>query len=222
MENYIGDNINAIRGNFGLSQEQLAEIAEVSQTAVSSWECGQNVPRFSNAVKIVEALPGLKMDDIYSQTLGYARRVLRSSKSDSGQMIGYAPLYGSIAAGVPIEMIKTDDVHPAPNVLLERYPKAFFLKVKGESMNRCLPNGCYALVCPTSEVIDGSVYAVSVGGSDATVKRVRKLNNGIALQPDSNDPTFKTQVFDYSEGANETLEVIGKVVWFCVPYDFMA
>lgn len=26
MENYIGDNIHAIRGNFGLSQEQLAAI----------------------------------------------------------------------------------------------------------------------------------------------------------------------------------------------------
>lgn len=78
MENYIGDNIHAIRTNFGLSQTKLAEIAEVSQTAVSSWECGQNVPRFGNAVRIVETLPGLKMDDIYSEVLGYARRVCSS------------------------------------------------------------------------------------------------------------------------------------------------
>lgn len=82
-----------------------------------------------------------------------------------------------------------------PNALLLRYPKAFYLRVKGESMNRVLPNGSYALVCPTSEVVDGSVYAVSVGSSNATVKRVRKLNNGIALEPDSNDPTYKSQVF---------------------------
>jgi len=46
MENYIGDNIHAIRGNFGLSQEQLAAIAEVSQTSVSAWECGQTIPLF--------------------------------------------------------------------------------------------------------------------------------------------------------------------------------
>ena len=98
--------------------------------------------------------------------------------------------------------------------------RAFYLRVKGESMNRVLPNGSYALVCPTSEVVDGSVYAVSVGSSNATVKRVRKLNNGIALEPDSNDPTYKSQVFDYGDGERETLSVIGRVVWFCVPYDY--
>ena len=41
MENYIGDNIHAIRGNFGLSQEQLAAIAEVSQTSVSPGNAGR-------------------------------------------------------------------------------------------------------------------------------------------------------------------------------------
>ena len=64
------------------------------------------------------------------------------------------------------------------------------------------------------------MYAVSVGSSNATVKRVRKLNNGIALEPDSNDPTYKSQVFDYADGERETLSVIGRVVWFCVPYDY--
>lgn len=220
MENYIGNNIHAIRTNFGLSQTQLAEIAEVSQTAVSSWECGQNIPRFGNAVRIVETLPGLKMDDVYSEVLGYARRVLQHAKSESGALFGYAPLYGSIAAGAPLEMLEINEVHPVPNALLERYPKSFYLKVKGESMNKCLPNGSYALVYPTSEVVDGAIYAVSVGSSEATVKRVRKLNNGVSLVPESNDPTFKPQIFDYAEGNSETLSVIGRVVWFCMPFDF--
>ena len=197
MENYIGDNIHAIRGNFGLSQEQLAAIAEVSQTSVSAWECGQTIPRFSNAVRIIESLPGLTMDDIYSQVLGYARRVLQQAQPDSGSSFGFVPLYGSIAAGAPIEMLQIEEIHPVPNTLLLRYPKAFYLRVKGESMNRVLPNGSYALV-----------------------KRVRKLNNGIALEPDSNDPTYKPQVFDYGDGERETLSVIGRVVWFCVPYDY--
>ena len=46
MENYIGDNIHAIRGNFGLSQEQLAAIAEVSQTSVSAWGMRADYPAF--------------------------------------------------------------------------------------------------------------------------------------------------------------------------------
>ena len=160
------------------------------------------------------------MDDIYSEVLGYARRVLQQPSHESGALFGYAPLYGSIAAGAPLEMLETHEAHPVPLALMERYPKAFYLKVKGESMNKCLPNGSYALVCPTSEVLDGAIYAVIVGTSEATVKRVRKLNNGISLVPESNDSTFRPQVFDYSEGNNETLSLIGRVVWFCMSFDY--
>lgn len=49
MENYIGDNIHAIRGNFGLSQEQLAAIAEVSQSFRLRVGMRTDYPAFSNA-----------------------------------------------------------------------------------------------------------------------------------------------------------------------------
>lgn len=114
MENYIGDNIHAIRGNFGLSQEQLAAIAEVSQTSVSAWECGQTIPRFSNAVKIVESLPSLTMDDVYSQVLGYARRVLQQAHPESGSSFGFVPLYGSIAAGAPTRCFRSRQIILCP------------------------------------------------------------------------------------------------------------
>lgn len=117
-------------------------------------------------MKIVESLPSLTMDDVYSQVLGYARRVLQQAQPESGSSFGFVPLYGSIAAGAPIEMLQIEEIHPVPNALLLRYPKAFYLRVKGESMNRVLPNGSYALVCPTTDVVSGSVYAVSVGSSE--------------------------------------------------------
>ena len=103
---HLGIAIAALRKMRGMSQEQLAAIAEVSQTSVSAWECGQTIPRFSNAVKIVESLPSLTMDDVYSQVLGYARRVLQQAHPESGSSFGFVPLYGSIAAGAPIEMLQ--------------------------------------------------------------------------------------------------------------------
>lgn len=222
MGNYIGNNVHSIRTNYGLSQTQLAKIAKVSQTAVSSWECGQTIPRLSNAQRIVDAFADLEMDDIYSQALGYSRRVLRHTNAVPEARYLFAPLYGSIAAGEPIEMLPTNESAPIPGVLAKRYPHAFYLRISGESMNRRLPNGSLALVNPEStEVESGKVYAVCVGSSDATVKRVRKLKNGVALEPDSMDPTYKPQVFDYAEtDTDQTLSVIGRVVWFAVPYDF--
>ena len=130
-------------------------------------------------------------------------------------------LYGSIAAGTPIEMIEVDDTHPIPTEVHEKYPDAFLLKVKGESMNRVIPNGCYVLVDPCDTVdADMQPYAVCVNGFDATVKRIRTLSNGFELVPDSTDPTYKPTVYDYGEPNTETVTVIGRVVWYTLPFEW--
>ena len=87
-------------------------------------------------------------------------------------------------------------------------------------MNRVLPNGSYALVSPCS-IADstGSLYAVTVGENAATVKRVRVLENGLELQPDSDDPTFHPIVFDRADEETPTVSIIGKVVWHCPPME---
>ena len=129
--------------------------------------------------------------------------------------------YGSIAAGTPIEMLPTDDMHPIPVIVRDKYPAAFLLKVCGESMNRVLPNGCYALIDPAKTVErDGKPYAVCVNGYDATIKRVKRLANGYELAPDSYDPTYRAQVYDYGIEGTDKITVIGRVVWYCVPFDW--
>lgn len=131
------------------------------------------------------------------------------------------PLYGSIAAGTPIEMIPVDDFHPIPAPMHERYPNAFLLKVDGDSMDKILPNGCYALVDPRDEVdADNAPYAVCINGFDATIKRVKKLAHGFQLIPDSTDPTHPVQTFNYNEPGTETITVIGRVVWYVIPFDW--
>ena len=131
------------------------------------------------------------------------------------------PLYGSIAAGTPIEMMEVEDTFPVPAKMHDAHPEAFLLKVEGESMNRILPNGCYALVDPCETVEEnGAPYAVCVNGYDATIKRVRKLNNGFELVPDSTDPTYPVQTYNYNEPGTETITVIGRVVYYVLPFDW--
>lgn len=131
------------------------------------------------------------------------------------------PLYGAIAAGTPIEMIEIEDTFPVPTKVHDKHPDAFLLKVVGESMNRILPNGCYALVDPCNDVeVNGQPYAVCVNGFDATVKRVDKLANGFRLKPDSNDPTYTEHTYNYNEPDTEQITIIGKVVYYVLPYDW--
>ena len=131
------------------------------------------------------------------------------------------PLYGSIAAGTPMEMVSSESSQPVPIEVQCRYPSAFLLRVRGESMNRVLPNGCFALIDPEQrEPMDRKAYAVCVNGYDATIKRVRRLQNGFELAPDSLDPTYKPMVYDYGEPGTETVTIIGRVVYYVLPFDW--
>lgn len=131
------------------------------------------------------------------------------------------PLYGAIAAGTPIEMTPVENTQPVPAKVHELHPNAFLLKVEGNSMNRVLPNGSYALIDPCKTVErDGAPYAVCINGYDATIKRVRKLNNGFELVPDSTDPTYETKTYNYNEPETQTITVIGRVVYYVLPFDW--
>lgn len=212
MNNFIGNNINAIRIHFGLSQERFAEAIGTSQTTVSAWECGDSTPRKSNVDKILAALPSIQFDDVMSEENGFARRV-NAPKSHGFVPV---PLHGRVAAGVPIEMLEVDDMKEAPARYVDDDPDAFMVRVVGDSMSRCIPDGSFALVSPKyAEPNERDMFLVTVNGYDATIKRVRKLANGVELLPDSFDPTYRPQVYDYGEADTPPIRILGKVVWWC-------
>lgn len=213
----ISNNIYAIRNHYGYTQESFAKLVGVSQVTVSKWETSGHDISDKNVRAICNALP-VTYDDIKSEQNGFAKKVNRIPLAESFVDI---PLYGSIAAGTPIEMISVDEYHPVPIVMHDRYPNSFLLRVKGTSMDRILPDGCYALVDPCKTIEhNGDPYAVCVNGYDATIKRVRKLNNGFELVPDSTDPTYPVQTFNYNEPGTETITVIGRVVYYVLPFDW--
>lgn len=215
MSNFIGNNINAIRIHYGLSQEQFADVIDVRQTTVSAWECGDSTPRKTNVEKIVAAIPGLQFDDIMSEERGFARTVNRPRQEGFSPV----PLFGSVAAGTPIEMLPVDDMKEAPAKYVQDDPDAFLVRVHGTSMNRSIPDGSFALVSPKyAEPNERDMFLVTVNGYDATIKRVRRLANGIELVPDSYDSTYRPQVYDYGEADTPPIRILGKVVWWCAEF----
>lgn len=217
MRNYVGNNINAIRIHNGLSQEQFARLAEVSQTTVSAWECGQTFPRRSNINRLLKSFPELTLDDIFSEENGFARRALALNPNRSEALI---PLYGSISAGKSLEMLPVMEYLDVSESLKERFPHAFFLRINGESMNRVLPNGSLALIDPTQrEIVDNGIYALCINGAEAVVKRVRCLGRALVLLPDSTDAAFKETLLDWNPESQDSVVVFGRVVWYCLSPD---
>jgi repressor LexA len=93
--------------------------------------------------------------------------------------------------------------------------KLFYLKVRGDSMDKVVPDGSFALICEGCDATDHEVVAVRVDGNDATLKRFYRTPSMIILEPDSNNPAHKAQVYHISDGIN--IEVLGKLVWYRPP-----
>lgn len=206
------NNLALARTKAGMTQQQVADAIGVTLQAYQNYEYGKRDIKASVLSRLSKAL---------SCSVNYLLGIDGDSAPASPPSYVPVPLFGRIAAGRPIEMDAADDTHDIPRRVRDRYPKAYLLRVDGESMNRVLPNGALALVDPRDEVTHpGMPYAVCVNGYDATIKRVRLLNNGIELDPDSDDPTFKPMVYDYGEEGTPTITVKGEVVWYCLPYEW--
>lgn len=195
-----------------ITQAELAEKMRTTQQTIQRYETNQVNIRMD---KMIE------MSEILNVSLAYLLGM--SSKpelSEASDMVP-VPLLDSIAAGTSIEMIDVDKTYDIPAEIHNKYPQAFLLKVADDSMNRVLPNGCYALINPCREATEPmKAYAVCVNGFNATIQRIRPLSNGYELIPDSIDPTFRPQIFDFNEIDTQSVSIIGEVVWYLVPFGF--
>lgn len=209
-----GENIRTLRVLLGITQQQLADQLGVSSAAVSEWERGQNEPRSATLQKMAEMF-GVSMEEVIR---GTGAGVMLEPKAAYTSDLK-APLYGRIAAGVPIAEIPVEDSHWVNPEVLAKHPRGFYLRVEGESMNRVLPDGCLAFVDPAAEVRNGDIAALHVNGYDATIKRYHRIGNDVILEPDSCDATYCNELFDATRPGAQEIRLIGRVVWHVVPFD---
>lgn len=121
------------------------------------------------------------------------------------------PVYGQISAGQPnwAEECLEGYLPIDPNLMNIVNPEeCFFLCVNGESMNKVVRNGAYALIRKQDMVENGEIAVVLVNGYDATLKKFTKNNDVVVLEPMSDDPSFQTQIYD----KNTPIKIIGKYI----------
>ena len=121
------------------------------------------------------------------------------------------PLYGEISAGLPnwADECMEGKLPIDPNLMNILNPEEYyFLRVNGESMNKIVKNGAFALIHKQDYVDNGEIAVVLVDGENATLKHFSKKGNIIVLTPDSDDETFEQQIYT----KDTPVKVIGKYV----------
>lgn len=201
--------IKELREAVGISQEKLAAAIGCSKNSIQNYE---------NRLREIPGAVLVKLVEFFDVSSDYILMQEDGVESD-----GYCrvPIYGEIAAGKPIDMMEINDTFPIPCNLRDKHPNCGLLRVEGDSFNRSIPNGCYALIdFDQKEPNERDAFAVCVNGYTATIKRVKRLSNGFELIPYSYDPTIRSTVYDYNENDTEEVTIIGKVVWATMPFDY--
>jgi len=133
------------------------------------------------------------------------------STSDAGPRT--LPVLGRIAAGVPIEAIQHEtDRITAPHDLPEG-DEHYALEVKGDSMiDAGILEGDLVILKRTDSATTGDIVVALIDDEEATLKRLRKKGNSIALE--AANEAYETRIF-----GPDRVKVQGKLIALVRRYD---
>ena len=198
----FGNILKKIRIENNLTQEELAKKINTSRSNIANYENDKNMP----SIDILE-----KLSKIFGCSIDYLLGKTTENSISISDKIYMCPVYGQIPAGEPnwAEECIEGRLPLDPNLMNIVDPEeCYFLRVNGESMNKVVKNGAYALIRKTDWVDDGEIAVVLVNGYDATLKKFSRQGDFVVLEPMSNDPSFQTQIYT----KDTPIKIIGKYI----------
>lgn len=124
------------------------------------------------------------------------------------------PVYGIIHAGeakfADQNIIGKVSVSPS---FIRKYghESLFALQIKGDSMNRRIPNGFAAVFSKDCAIDNGDIVAVLIDHEDATIKRYRKTSTAVIFEPESYDPTYQPYIFRSNQ--EQDYKILGRYLF---------
>ena len=114
-------------------------------------------------------------------------------ETNNSQKLSTLPMLGKIAAGTPIEAIQDDnDMVDVPKEMLS-IGESYALTVEGDSMiNEGIHNGDTVIIKKTNLAENGDIVVALIDDHEATLKRLRKKGQSIALE--CANPLYETKI----------------------------
>lgn len=208
------NSIKEVRLKNKLSKVEMAKKLDVSEGTIRMWENGKNEPRMGMVEKI---------SSLFNVSKSYLLGEVEEVEIPNINIQFKVPYYGQVSAG-NFEGVEVDSRElDVPDIAFNgRNPKeCIALQVNGDSMNKILSNGSYIIIHDYRRNQDyrlnnNDILVLRLGG-EYTVKRVRRTETKLHLDPVSYSDEFKTNSYDLD--SIDEIEVIGKVIYNYQTFD---
>jgi len=161
----------------------------------------------ARALEVIKLPETASANDIYNSfSPSVIKGGLDESSNRNNSDENEIPVLGKIAAGTPVEAIQNEVARiPLPSNI-EKNGEFFGLKVQGDSMIEAgINDGDTVIVKKTSNVDSGLIAVVLIDDQEATLKRVRKKGNTIALEAANRN--YGTKIY-----AANRIKIQGKLI----------
>ncbi|EHL19457.1 hypothetical protein HMPREF9628_00178 [Peptoanaerobacter stomatis] len=198
----IGDRLKSLRIKNNLTLEELAKKVKTSKPTIQRYESGviSNIPsdKIEKLANVLNTTPAYIM--------GWEEQADEKPKKKAYKI----PVYGEIAAGIPINMIQ--DIIDYEEVDEHTYNRGelLALKIKGDSMEPRICDGDVVIIRKQPDVDSGEIAAVIIDGDSATLKKVKKDKKGIYLIPFNNN--YDTVFYTNKEMKELPVIILGKLI----------
>lgn len=135
---------------------------------------------FSSVASVTDHIQALKDKGALENEFNAARSIQLTPQFEDETFD--VPLLGAIAAGFPIEAIRTRETLSIPRDMVG--PNTFALKVHGDSMiDEGILDGDYVVVEKITNPRNGDVVVALIDNNNVTLKKFYREKNRIRLQP---------------------------------------
>ena len=157
----------------------------------------------ARALEVVKLPENASANDIFNK---FTPSVIKGGLDKNDNKSTDVSVLGSIAAGTPIEAIQQEVDRVALPEELQNNGEHYGLKVKGDSMIEAgIADGDTVIIKKVSNVDNGQIAVVLIDDQEATLKRVRKKGNTIALEAANRN--YGTKIY-----AANRIKIQGKLV----------
>lgn len=200
--NLFGKRLSEILENDSWSARSLGEKLDLSHSTISRYAKAEMMPKIGTIYQIADVtnvnpqwLLGKSENKHYTQKISKAVKI---------------PVLGTVVAGIPIDAIEEIlDYEEIPETMVQQ-GEFFGLQIKGSSMEPKFSEGDVVIVRKQEDVDNGDIAIVLVNGNEATVKKIKKFENGINLIP--TNPDYEVLTYTTEEIESLPVQIIGKVV----------